>query len=155
MIPGAGDELQGIKRGIIEMLDGMVINKADGDNKARANRARVEYASALHLFPPSPDGWTPRVLTCSSLHDDGVSEVWDMVREHRAHQTANGHLETRRRHQSLQWMRELVSLGLEDQLRAHAGVQRRMPQLEEAVGNGSVTSFSAAHELLDIFRKDE
>src|SRR5919112_1821787 len=71
MLAGAGDELQGIKRGIVEMIDGMAINKADGENKPRAERARVEYASALHLFPASPDGWTPRVLTCSALHGDG------------------------------------------------------------------------------------
>jgi LAO/AO transport system kinase len=153
MIPGAGDELQGIKRGIIEMLDGMVINKADGDNKPRAERARVEYSSALHLFPPSPDGWTPRVLTCSSLHGDGIPEVWDMVRQHRKHLEAGGRFERRRRRQALSWMRELISLGLEHMFRDDARVQARIPELEDAVRRGSVTSFSAARELLQIFRK--
>jgi LAO/AO transport system kinase len=153
MIPGAGDELQGIKRGIIEMLDGMVINKADGDNKPRAERARVEYASALHLFPPNPDGWTPRVLTCSSLHGEGIAEVWEMVRQHRAQQEAGGHFECRRRKQALAWMRELISLGLTDLFRNDAAVQGRMTDLEEAVKAGTMTSFSAARELLTIFRK--
>ena len=154
MIPGAGDELQGIKRGIIEMLDGMAINKADGDNKPRANRARVEYASALHLFPPSPDGWVPRVLTCSSLQGEGIAEVWDMVLEHREHQTKSGHFDQRRRGQALQWMRELVSHGLEDLFRTHASVRRRMQEIEEAVAAGRTTPFSGAHELLSTFRKD-
>lgn len=155
MIPGAGDELQGIKRGIIEMLDGMVINKADGDNRARAERARVEYSSALHLFPPNPDGWTPRVLTCSALHNEGIREVWDMVRQHRAQQQAGGHFERRRRRQSLAWMRELISIGLEDLFKQDPGVQSRMPELEDAVRRGSVTPFRAARELLTIFRKGQ
>lgn len=154
MIPGAGDELQGIKRGIIEMLDGMAINKADGDNKPRANRAKVEYSSALHLFPPSPDGWVPRVLTCSSLQNEGIDEVWRMIQQHREHQSEYGHFEARRRRQSLQWMRELVSLGLEDLFRTDEGVQSRLPEIESAVASGSISSFSAAHELLSIFRKE-
>ena len=83
MLAGAGDELQGMKRGIIEMLDGMAINKADGDNKPKAERARIEYANALHLFPASADGWTPRVLTCSALNGEGIAEVWQMVLDHR------------------------------------------------------------------------
>jgi LAO/AO transport system kinase len=153
MIPGAGDELQGIKRGIIEMLDGMAINKADGENKPRAERARVEYSSALHLFPPSPDGWTPRVLTCSSLHGEGIAEVWDMVCQHRKQQATGGHFERRRRKQALAWMHELISLGLSDLFRKDMAVQARMPELEEAVRAGTVSSFSAARELLTIFRR--
>ena len=153
MIPGAGDELQGIKRGIIEMLDGMVINKADGENKHRAERARVEYSSALHLFPPSPDGWVPKVLTCSALHNEGVPEVWQMVLDHRDQQQASGHFERRRKRQALSWMRELISLGLEDMFRQDAALQQRVPALEEAVRQGQATPFSAARELLEIFRK--
>ena len=89
MIPGAGDELQGTKRGIIEMLDGMVINKTDGDHRERAQRARTEYASAPHLFPLSPDGWTPPVLTCSALQNEGIADVWKMVIRHRAASRGN------------------------------------------------------------------
>jgi LAO/AO transport system kinase len=119
MLAGAGDELQGIKRGIIEMIDGMAINKADGDNKRKAERARVEYAGALHLFPAPADGWTPRVLTCSALHGEGVAESWDMVLDHREKLEASGHLAARRSGQALEWMRELVSIALEDSFRGH------------------------------------
>ena len=87
MLPGAGDELQGIKRGIIEMVDAMAINKADGENRRRAERARAEYASALHLFPVGPDGWVPPVLTCSALTGDGLTAVWEAVLEHRRAQS--------------------------------------------------------------------
>jgi LAO/AO transport system kinase len=113
----------------------------------------VEYSSALHLFPPSPDGWTPRVLTCSSLHGEGIGEVWDMVRQHRNQQESGGHFDRRRRKQSLAWMRELISLGLGDLFRNDAAVQARIPELEEAVRAGTVSSFRAARELLTIFRR--
>jgi len=155
MLAGAGDELQGIKRGIIEMIDGMAINKADGDNKRKADRARIEYSNALHLFPASADGWTPRVLTCSAIEGAGVAETWDMVLEHRAQLEASGHLATRRSHQALEWMRELVSMGLEDSFRDHRGVSARLPRLEEAVGHGQVTPFAASRELLHIYRSQE
>ena len=151
MIPGAGDALQGIKRGIIEMLDGMVINKADGDNKKKAQRAKAEYTSALHLFPQSPDGWTPRVLTCSSLHNEGIAEVWDLVLEHERQQTASGWLEKRRRLQAVSWMRDLISFGLEDRFRNDNSVQSRLTVLEEAVSTSATSSLSAARELLQIF----
>jgi len=155
MLAGAGDELQGIKRGIIEMIDGMAINKADGDNRRKAERARVEYSNALHLFPASADGWTPRVLTCSALQGEGIGETWDMVLEHRAKLEASGHLAARRSRQALEWMRELVSMGLEDSFRGHQGVSARLPGLEEAVGRGQVTPFAASRELLHIYRSQE
>jgi LAO/AO transport system kinase len=155
MLAGAGDELQGIKRGIIEMIDGMVINKADGDNKRKAERARVEFSNALHLFPASADGWTPRVLTCSALHGEGVAESWDMVLEHRAKLAASGHLAARRSGQALEWMRELVGIALEDSFRGHAAVAARLPNLEEAVSRGQVTPFAASRELLHIYRSQE
>lgn len=151
MISGAGDELQGIKRGIIEMIDGMVINKADGDNKPRAERARVEYSNALHLFPMSPDGWSPKVLTCSSLTGEGVPEVWESVLEHRAQMKANGHFHERRRRQALNWMQELISLGLEAQFKADPQVGARLPLMTEEVRRGHISSFSAARELLALF----
>ncbi|MEO8658076.1 MAG: methylmalonyl Co-A mutase-associated GTPase MeaB [Bryobacteraceae bacterium] len=151
MLAGAGDELQGIKRGIIEMIDGMAINKADGDNKAKADRARVEYASALHLFPLGPDGWSPRVLTCSALNGDGISELWDIVLEHRAHLEASGALESRRSAQALDWMRELVSGGLEEMFQRDPRVAERLPLLRDAVRRGHVSSFVAAKELLTLF----
>jgi len=152
MLAGAGDELQGIKRGIIEMLDGMAINKADGDNERKAERARIEYASALHLFPASPDGWTPRVLTCSALQNKRISDVWQMVLDHHDLLSRNGALEGRRRRQALEWMNELVMLGLEESFRGDPHVAARWPELQEAVRQGRVTPFAASRELLGSFR---
>lgn len=150
MLPGAGDELQGIKRGIIEMVDAMAINKADGENRPRAERARVEYASALHLFPLGPDGWTPPVLTCSALSGDGLAAIWDAVLQHHETLQANGHLARRREQQSLAWMRELVLDGLHRMLQADPDLGTRLPELERSVAEGRTTPFAAAHELLDL-----
>jgi LAO/AO transport system kinase len=151
MIAGAGDELQGIKRGIIEMLDGMAINKADGDNKPKAERARIEFSNALHLFPASPDGWVPRVVTCSAITGEGIPEIWETVLEHRKLLETNGYLPARRSLQALQWMKELVSLGLEDLFRRDPAVAGRLPALQDAVRRGRVTPFAAARELLELF----
>jgi LAO/AO transport system kinase len=151
MLAGAGDELQGMKRGIIEMLDGMAINKADGDNKRKAERARTEYANALHLFPASADGWAPPVVTCSSLNGEGIAEVWQMVLDHRQLMENRGFLTQRRSQQSLEWMNELVMLGMEDSFRANRAVASRLPQLQEEVHRGQVTPFAASRELLRIF----
>ncbi|MDX2154094.1 MAG: methylmalonyl Co-A mutase-associated GTPase MeaB [Bryobacteraceae bacterium] len=155
MIAGAGDELQGIKRGIIEMIDGMAVNKADGDGKPRAERARVEYASALRLFPPTPDGWRPRVLTCSALEGTGIADIWQMVLEHRTHLESKGLLEERRAVQALAWLRELLALGLEHLFRGDRRVAARLPQLEKAVREGHATPFAAARELLSLFHPQE
>jgi LAO/AO transport system kinase len=155
MLAGAGDELQGIKRGIIEMIDGMAINKADGDNKPKAERARHEFSNALHLFPASPDGWTPRVLTCSALHGDGIAAIWDMVLDHHTRLSETGYLARRHRGQALEWLKELVTSGLRESFRRHRGVSERLPQLEAAVVRGEVTPFAASRELLALFRTTE
>jgi LAO/AO transport system kinase len=152
MLAGAGDELQGMKRGIIEMLDGMAINKADGDNKRKAERARIEYSHALHLFPASGDGWTPTVMTCSALTGEGIDEVWKMVLDHRGLTENNGFLAQRRSHQALEWMNELVMLGLEESFRADATVASRLPLLQNEVQQGQLTPFTASRELLRMFR---
>jgi LAO/AO transport system kinase len=153
MLAGAGDELQGMKRGIIEMLDGMAINKADGDNQPKAERARTEYAGALHLFPASADGWTPRVLTCSSIRGEGIAEVWQMVLEHRELLEGNGWLARVRNRQALQWMNELTMLGLEEQFRRNHSVAERLPVLREEVHHGRMTPFAASRELLALFHR--
>jgi LAO/AO transport system kinase len=152
MLAGAGDELQGMKRGIIEMLDGMAINKADGDNRQKAERARVEYSGALHLFPPSDDGWTPRVLTCSAAAREGIAEVWQMVLEHRELLEDNGFLTKLRNDQALQWMNELTMLGLEEMFRRNRAVAGRLKLLREEVHRGCMTPFAASRELLALFR---
>jgi len=152
MLAGAGDELQGMKRGIIEMIDGMAINKADGDNQPKAERARVEYAGALHLFPASPDGWTARVLTCSSTEGSGIAEVWQMILEHRELLKGNGWLARRRNLQALSWMHELNAVGLENLFRSNGAVAERLPLLQEEVRTGRKTPFAASRELLALFQ---
>jgi LAO/AO transport system kinase len=152
MLAGAGDELQGIKRGIIEMIDGMAINKADGDNKPKAERARIEYSGALHLFPASPDGWTPRVLTCSAVENAGIDEVWQMVLAHRELLQGNGWLARRRNLQALSWMQELTMMGLDALFRGNRAIAARLPLLEEEVRMGRKTPFAASRELLALFR---
>lgn len=152
MLAGAGDELQGIKRGIIEMIDGMAINKADGENLAKAERARAEYASALHLFPASGDGWAPRVLCCSALQKTGIAEIWQMVLDHEAQLVASGKLEERRTLGALQWMDDLISMGLGEMFRAEPAVAERLPALQRDVRSGRVTPLAASRELLHLFR---
>ena len=155
MIPGAGDELQGIKRGIIEMVDGMVINKADGENLRAARRARMQSESALRMFAPNRRGWTARVLTCSALENRGIREVWQMVLDHRAQQEAGGHLERRRQAQALSWMRELISSGLQEIFQNASTVQERLAQLEHSVGEGTISPSRAARELLGALPRFE
>lgn len=155
MLAGAGDELQGIKRGIIEMTDCLAINKADGDNRVKAERARGEYAGALHLFPPTPDGWTPRVLTCSALTGEGIAAVWQAVLDHQGALTANGYFQEHRRQQALAWMHELIQSGLEDEFRGRPAVRGRLSELEKLVRQGRSTPFGAARELLALFLRQE
>jgi len=150
ILAGAGDSLQGIKRGIIEMVDGIAITKADGDNVARAERAKADYASALHLFPASPDGWIPQVLTCSATAGTGIREIWRLVLEHRAAIEGNGWLTARRTEQALEWMRELVRFGLGERFARHRAVAARQPALERAVRAGETTAFAAARELMGL-----
>ena len=151
MIPRSGDELQGIKRGIIEMIDAIAINKADGDNVEAAKRSQHEFRSALHLFPASADGWNPRVLLCSALNNQGIHEIWKTILEHRADQEANGFFAVRRRQQSLEWMRELIRSGLEDLFRQDPKISSELTVLSDAVRDGAISPFHAARKLLYSF----
>ena len=152
LIPGAGDELQGIKRGIVEMVDGIVINKADGEKLHEARLARSQYETALRMFAPNRHGWTTRVLTCSALKNRGIREVWQMVLDHRAQQEAGGHLERRRQAQALSWMRDLISSGLQEIFHDASAVQERLAQLEHGVRERTISPSRAARELLDLYR---
>jgi len=155
MVAGAGDELQGMKRGIIEMIDAMAINKADGDNVQNAERARSQYLSALHLLPASHDGWTPRVLTCSALNGTGMAEIWDTVLERCRQLETDGHLTRRRSRQALAWMQELITIGLEQAFRRDAYVAGCLPALQSAVERGEATPLSAASQLLERFHSKQ
>jgi len=151
-LAGAGDELQGIKRGIIEMIDGMAVNKADSGNEANAERTRMMFANALHLFPARPDGWSPQVTTISALTGKGVPELWETILRHRAQLEANGFFAQRRKLQALDWMRELISIGLEDIFRTDRDIAARLPKMESEVKEGRTSAFAAARELLAFFR---
>jgi LAO/AO transport system kinase len=148
MLPGAGDELQGIKRGIIELADLIAINKADGDNRARAEFAQREFTRALALFPPPPSGWPARVITCSAAQNKGVPETWDIVRQYREHTVASGYFDHRRRRQDREWIHQLVAEALRERFLGDSAVQQKMTELERAVAEGRMTSFRAARELL-------
>lgn len=153
MLAGAGDELQGMKRGILEMTDLVAINKADGDNRKRAERARHDYESALHLFPAAADGWNPRVTTCSALNRDGVADIWNTILEHRALLESNGWFARLREQQALEWMREALLYGLEQEIRRDDVINDRLAAMREEVRAGRLSPFRAAHELLALFRR--
>jgi LAO/AO transport system kinase len=146
LLPGAGDELQGIKRGIVEMVDAVAVNKADGEQVAAAGRAKAEYQAALRLL--ATDGWRPPVTTCSAILGEGMAAIWDIVEAHRAESMAAGRFETRRRSQALAWMHGLVREGLEGAFRARPDVAAAWHGLEAEVSAGRTTPFAAARALL-------
>ena len=152
MIAGAGDELQGIKRGIMEMADSIVINKADGNNLQKAKRAQAEFANALHLFPPSTSGWTPRVKTCSSLHGTGISEIWNMVDKYNSFVTKNGYLQKRRQSQSKYWMYETIREGIYNQVFNDPVMKKELANYEKEILEGRMTSFMAANSILNKYK---
>jgi LAO/AO transport system kinase len=152
MIAGAGDELQGIKRGIVEMADLLTVNKADGANLKAAESARREYARALHLFPARESGWTPTVLTCSARTGKGIAELWEVVLRHRAQTQASGWLVQNRRQQRHAWLREAMRSQLLEQFRHDEQVQAALPAIEAAVQNGELSPARAAQTLIERFR---
>lgn len=147
-IAGAGDELQGIKRGIMEMADGIVINKADGDNVDRARLAQAQYRSALHLFPTPPSGWTPEVLTYSGYYELGISEIWDMIDRYFKFVEANGYFERRRREQARYWMYETIDSELRRRFYDDPERAGRIAQAERLVLSNRLSPFAAASQLL-------
>jgi LAO/AO transport system kinase len=151
LLPGGGDELQGIKKGVIELADGLVVNKADGDSKAVAQRTQQDYQGALDLIRPGTPGWKPRVLTASSLRGEGIDEVWAMVTEHRAALEESGELARKRRDQARAWLWSLLQDGLQDAFRSHPRVAERLPELEGQVERLEITPYAAAQTLLGLF----
>lgn len=150
-LAGTGDELQGIKRGIMEMADGIVINKADGDNIQRAQLAQAQFRSALHLFPPTASGWQPEVLTYSGYYELGIDEVWDMIDRYFAFVDANGYFAERRRRQATYWMRETI----DEQLRSHfyndPDIASLLVKLRSEVLSNRTSSFTAASSVLQNY----
>lgn len=151
MLAGAGDELQGIKRGIIEMCDGMVINKADGDNIQKAKLARSQYEMALHLFPPPSTGWRPRVGICSARTKDGIADVWDMIKEHEAMLKKSGHFHAKRNDQKISRMTEAIHERLMDHFYQNPDIVKSLPEVSKQLSDHKVTSYQAARQLLEKY----
>ena len=151
MIPGAGDELQGMKRGIMELADAILINKADGDNISRADRAKTEYTNALHLFPLPQSGWAPRVLTCSSLEGTGIVEVWQMVLDYREFTMENAYFPENRTSQGRYWFRQTLEENIQHHFFEDPEVKKMMENLQKQIANKEISSFMAAKEIMDRF----
>ncbi len=154
MIAGAGDELQGIKRGIMEMADAIAINKADGNNIKLANIAKANYTSALHLFPPSPSGWSPCVKTCSALKNKGINELWEMIKEYTIKTKENGYFNAHRNEQAKYWMLESINETLMSNFYNNKKIKTELDIYKTKVLNDEISSFAAAHELLDLYFKN-
>ena len=148
MIAGAGDELQGIKKGILELADAVAVNKADGDNIERAEFARKQYETALHFLAPSSPNWTPPVLTCSALEMIDIDVIWENVLKHHRTFTQTGELKANRKKQAVDWMWSLVKEGLKDRFYQHPEVKEILPETIKEVENGTIASTVAASRLL-------
>jgi LAO/AO transport system kinase len=155
LIPGGGDELQGIKKGVVELADAIAINKADGPNKIRAQVAKVEYNRALHYLTPATQGWTPQAHTCSATTGAGVLNLWQVVEKFTAVTQANGVFAARRRQQNSEWLHLLVDEQLRAYFYAHPAIQAILPQIEHAVIDGTLPATAAAQRLLQAVQSDE
>ncbi|MFZ1941011.1 MAG: methylmalonyl Co-A mutase-associated GTPase MeaB [Terracidiphilus sp.] len=152
-LAGAGDELQGIKRGVMELADLITVNKADGTNTAAAERTRAEAENALHFFPASEDGWKPGAITCSALTGTGIRELWESVLEYLELTKANGWFVRARRAQQKRWMHEMIEQTLLQRFAANPAVRHSMEALERDVAEGHTTSFRAARMLLEMYSR--
>jgi len=151
LIAGGGDELQGIKKGVIELADAILINKADGDNEQPAQMARAEYEHALHYLRPATEGWQSKAYTCSAMTGQGVDDMWGVVETFMAGVKESGVLHKRRANQERRWVRQLVREKLEEMFLGHTVVKDLLPQLEDAVEKGELPAVTAARRLLDAF----
>ena len=150
-LAGAGDELQGIKRGIMEMADGIAINKCDGSNVDKAKVAKSQYQNALHLFPPHDSGWSPEAITCSSIELNGIDEVWDMVYRYIQFVKSTDFFEIKRNSQAKYWMYETINERLKNNFYQNAEIQKLLIESEKQVLSNEMSSFIAAKNLLDKY----
>lgn len=151
MLAGAGDELQGIKRGIMEMADAITINKADGNNIEKAGLARIQYQNALHLFPATESGWVPKVLTCSAYLKTGISEIWETINEYMLKTKANNYFQHRRNEQAKFWMYETINEQLRNDFYQNEVISEELGEAEGKVLKEELSSFVAARKLLDLY----
>jgi LAO/AO transport system kinase len=150
MLPGAGDELQGIKKGLVELADMIAINKADGDNVKRANHAAADYRSALHILSPRSEYWHPPVVTYSALTGMGIAELWQKILDHRTAMSASGDFAARRRDQQVKWMWSMLEQRMLSRLRADAATRTRVKKIENDVADGRLTPAVAAGQILEL-----
>ena len=148
MISGAGDELQGIKKGVLELADAVAVNKADGDNVERAEMDRKQYETALHFLAPSSSNWTPPVLTCSAIEMTGIDIIWESVLAHHKRLTLTGELQANRKKQAVDWMWSLVKEGLKERFYQNPDVNKLLPEILNEVASGRTASTLAADRLL-------
>ncbi len=154
-ISGAGDELQGIKRGIMEMADTIVINKADGDNIAKAKLAKTEFSRALHLFPAKSSGWIPKVTTCSAYEKTGIDAIWEIISEYLELVKVNHYFEEKRQNQNQFWMMETINEHLKSHFYNHSNVVQFLEENKKAVLNNEISPFAAAMSLLEQYFNKE
>jgi LAO/AO transport system kinase len=150
MLPGAGDELQGLKKGIVELADMIAINKADGDNIARAKAAAAEYRAALHILTPRSPNWVPPVVTYSALTGDGIADLWRHVLSHRDKLTASGELAARRGEQQVKWMWSMLEERLFAPLRSDRALKAALPRIEADVAGGRLAPNAAVELIADM-----
>jgi LAO/AO transport system kinase len=160
MLPNAGDDLQGIKRGIMELADGLVVNKSDGPNQSLAQQTKTHYINAFHLL--QHDGfWKPQILTCSALENNGIEDVWSMILNYEtqgksaSNEVGVSLFEDKRTRQNNEWLNALVKDMLEQALRCNTDVQNDLPKLRSAVQQNQVTPYSAAHKIIDLFLRSK
>lgn len=153
MLAGAGDELQGIKKGIMEMADAIAITKADGDNKAKCERARREYKNALHLFPPSESGWYPDVLTCSAVESEGLNAIWEVIEKFSKEMKSKDHFMRNRQFQNVEWMHDIILYSLRQKFYSSKDISGTIQSLEIDIKNKKIPAISAARKLLSEYYK--
>ena len=154
MLSGAGDELQGIKKGIMEMADMLVIHKADGDNVKLSELAKIQYSNALHLFPASESGWTPVVTTASSYENRGIAEIWKTMTHFRELVRENGYFDRNRKHQQVQWMYDNIHEELKRLFYSNPAVKKSLKLLEDQIVESRISPVKAAEQIISEFRKN-
>jgi LAO/AO transport system kinase len=153
MLAGAGDELQGIKRGILEMADLVAINKADGNNRLAAEQTAAEFRNALHLFPKSPSGWIPKVMTCSAREKSGIEEIWQVISDYVSNTRASGYFEERRKLQAIIRMHDTILEQLKNSFYNNDEIKKMSEILEAQLMDGAMTSYKAAWDMLNKYFK--
>ena len=153
MLSGAGDELQGIKKGIVELADALLINKADGDNKSKALRACREYANALHYLTPATEGWKPSAYTCSAVTQEGIDRIWKIITQFMEQTQESGIFQKRRDEQAIHWMHSMIREYLQVRFYQHPAIQKKIPSIEQQMLDGTITPAFAFQTLIALFEE--